>query len=147
MENPSVWSGLRWPIKAIIIAAPIVAIIWYAATHGLIPGLNSAESANVAKAQILKDEINVNSTSKKLAVPDVDQSELAEVAQRPQIRVMNWVWFANAGIFSANGGTNTMKGSLMDQYGACEPEDLMDLEKNFERIIWIAGNDIVENIR
>jgi len=117
MENPSVWSGLRWPIKAIIIAAPIVAIIWYAATHGLIPGLRSAESANVAKAQILKDDINVSTTTKKLDVPDIEQSELADVAQRPQIRVMNWVWFANAGIFAANGGTNTMKGSLMDQFG------------------------------
>lgn len=117
MENQSFWSGLRWPVKAIVIAAPIVALVWYAATHGLIPGMHSAESANVSKASILKDEINVNSTSKKLAVPDIEQSEFAEVGNRPEIRVMNWVWFANAGIFSANGGAKTMKGSLMDQYG------------------------------
>lgn len=34
----------------------------------------------------------------------------------------------------------------LKEYGAWDYEELMDLEKNFERIVWIAGNDIVENI-
>ena len=37
---------------------------------------------------------------------------------------------------------HTLKG-----YGAWDNEELMDLEKNFERIVWIAGNDIVDDTR
>jgi OmpA-OmpF porin, OOP family len=43
--------------------------------------------------------------------------EFANMNGKPDVRLMNWVWFGNAGIIAANGGTKTAKGSLMEQYG------------------------------
>ena len=120
MENqkPSFWSGLVWPIKAIVIAVPIIACIWLASSYGLIPGMTSAKSTQVSEAtNISRDEINVATTAKSLPVPNIEDMEFANVNGRPQINIMNWIWFANIGIPCANGGLKTMKGSLMDKYG------------------------------
>jgi OmpA-OmpF porin, OOP family len=117
MENKtSLWSGLRWPIKAIIIAAPILIAVWCANKFNLIPGLVSSSSKEVLKSTGNNEAINNEEAADKLAVPDVNDLELADVNGRSEIRLMNWVWFGNAGIFAANGGLNTMKNTLMDQY-------------------------------
>ena len=117
MENKtSLWGGLRWPIKAIIIAIPIMAAVWVANEFNLIPGLKSSSSKEVTKSSGSNDAINSEGTGDKLAVPDINDLELADVKDRTEIRLMNWVWFGNAGIFSANGGLKTMKNTPMDQY-------------------------------
>lgn len=51
--NESTWSRLRWPIKAIIIAIPIIAIIWFASNKG---ALNSpAVTTDSVAATTAKD--------------------------------------------------------------------------------------------
>ncbi len=116
-RKKSLWSGLRWPVKALIIALPIVAIVWAANNFGWIPGLKSAESEDVSKADIGNDEINSQADGERLPVPDINDLEYANMEGKPNLRLMNWVWFGNAGIFSANGGLRTTKGSLMEKYG------------------------------
>ena len=117
MENKtSLWGGLRWPIKAIIIAIPIMAAVWVANEFNLIPGLKSSSSKEVTKSSGSNDAINSEGTGDKLAVPDINDLELADVKDRTEIRLMNWVWFGNAGIFSSNCGLKTMKNTPMDQY-------------------------------
>jgi OmpA-OmpF porin, OOP family len=118
MENKqSIWGGLRWPIKAIVIALPILLLLWAANKFNLIPGLKSTVSQQIGKIGGSNDAINADDgTVNKLAVPDVNDLELANVESRKEIRLMNWVWFGNAGIFAANGGLKTMKNTLMDQY-------------------------------
>jgi len=34
MSNQSTWSQLRWPVKALIIAVPLIAGVWFATTQG-----------------------------------------------------------------------------------------------------------------
>ncbi len=117
MENrTSLWAGLRWPVKAIIIAIPILAAVWAANEFNLIPGLQSSSSKDISKINGSNDAINSDGATEKLAVPDINDLETADVSGRTEIRLMNWVWFGNAGIFSANGGLRTMKNTLMDQY-------------------------------
>jgi len=114
----SFWGGLAWPLKVIAIIIPISGAVWFASSLGLIPGMTSAKSTKVAEAtNISHDEINVVTAAKSLPVPNIDDSEYANVTGRPQINMMNWIWFANIGIPCANGGLKTMKGSLMDKYG------------------------------
>ncbi len=117
MENKSIWSGLRWPIKAIIIAIPILLMAWVANKYNLIPGLKSSSSREISRNSGSNDAINSeDEMTNKLNAPDINDLELADVSARPEIRLMNWVWFGNAGIYAANGGLNTMKNTLIDQY-------------------------------
>jgi OmpA-OmpF porin, OOP family len=111
------WNGLRWPFKAILITIPIILFYLLANKYNLIPGLKSSESREVSRIGGSNDAINSEESSmKKLAVPDINDLEIAEVSARKEIRLMNWVWFGNAGIFAANGGLKTMKNTLMDNY-------------------------------
>ncbi|HRH30493.1 MAG TPA: OmpA family protein [Candidatus Paceibacterota bacterium] len=116
-KNPSMWNGLAWPVKAILIVIIICAVGWGAYSLNLIPGLSTEESKVVAKAEMSKESVNTTSKTDMLPVPNIDEMDYAEVDNRPLIKLMNWVWFGNAGIFSANGGLVTMKGTLMDEYG------------------------------
>ncbi|RQO32371.1 hypothetical protein DBR32_01840 [Taibaiella sp. KBW10] len=43
-NQPSTWSRLRWPIKALIIALPLVALLWIAQKSGWIDKLNEQTS-------------------------------------------------------------------------------------------------------
>ncbi len=117
MANQSLWSGLRWPVKAIILAAPIVALVWAGSHFGWIPGLKSDTSKDVKKSDISNETVNTADATAMLPVPVVGDLEYADMSSKPEIRLMNWVWFANSGIFSANGGLLTTKGSLMEKYG------------------------------
>lgn len=115
-SKPSLWAGLRWPIKALIIAAPIVAAIWAADKFDLIPGLKTDTSKEVKKSDIGNEVIDSKDATGMLPVPDVNDIEFATMTGKPEVRLMNWVWFGNAGIYAANGGLKTAKGSLMEQY-------------------------------
>ena len=50
--KPSFWAGLRWPVKAIIIALPIVGGIWAASKFDMIPGLKTDTSKEIKKSVI-----------------------------------------------------------------------------------------------
>lgn len=117
MANQSLWSGLRWPVKAIIIAAPLVELVWAASHFGWIPGLKSENSKEIKKSEITNDTVNTSDATSMLPVPNVADLEYANMNDKQEVRLMNWVWFANSGIFSANGGLLTAKGSLMEKYG------------------------------
>jgi OmpA-OmpF porin, OOP family len=114
--KPSLWGGLRWPVKALIIAIPIVAGIWAASKYDLIPGLKTDTSKEVKKSDIGNDVVDTKDVTGMLPVPDVNDIEFAEMSGKPEVRLMNWVWFGNAGIYAANGGLKTAKGSLMEKY-------------------------------
>lgn len=116
MSLKETWTGLRWPIKAVIIGLFATGAFFGLDHFNLIPGLKSVESQDVG--QFKTDNVAINNTDETamLPVPNPDDAELAEL-QSPQVRLMNWVWFGNAGVFSANGGLNTTKGSLMEKYG------------------------------
>jgi OmpA-OmpF porin, OOP family len=114
--KPSLWAGLRWPAKALIIAIPIVAGIWAASKYDLIPGLKTDTSKEVKKSNIGNDVIDTKDATGMLPIPDVNDIEFAEMSGKPEVRLMNWVWFGNAGIYAANGGLKTAKGSLMEKY-------------------------------
>jgi OmpA-OmpF porin, OOP family len=116
-ENKSLWAGLRWPIKAIFIAIPLLLLVWLANKYDWIPGLKTATSKDVNKSNFDNNEINTADASAMLAVPDINDLEFANMAGKPEVRLMNWVWFGNAGIMAANGGLKTAKGSLMEKYG------------------------------
>ncbi len=114
------WGGLRMSIKALIIVVPSFFGIYYLYTKGMIPGLSSQASKAVSSATISQDAINTSSSisaDDNIAPPNLDEMDFADVVNRLEIRVMEWVWFANAPIFTANGGLNTMKGTLMDKMG------------------------------
>jgi OmpA-OmpF porin, OOP family len=114
--KPSFWAGLRWPVKAFIIALPIVGGIWAASKFDMIPGLKTDTSKEIKKSDIGNDVIDTKDATGMLPVPDVNDLEFAEMKDKPEIRLMNWVWFGNAGIYAANGGLKTAKGSLMEKY-------------------------------
>lgn len=114
--KPSLWSGLRWPVKALIIALPIVGAIWAANKFDLIPGLKTDTSKDVKKSDIGNEVIDTKDATGMLPVPDVNDIEFATMTGKPEVRLMNWVWFGNAGIYAANGGLKTAKGSLMEKY-------------------------------
>ena len=115
----TLWNALSPIVKFIVIVLIVGAFTglgYVGVTKGWIPGIKSAESKLVDEANMNDEGVNTHSSSAKLQVPDIDELEFADVEDRPEIRLMNWVWFGNAGIFSANGGQKTMKGTLMDQY-------------------------------
>jgi OmpA-OmpF porin, OOP family len=116
-EKKSLWAGLRWPIKAIFIAIPILLLVWLANKYDWIPGLKTATSQDVSKSNFDNQAINTADASAMLPVPNVDDLEFANMNGKPEVRLMNWVWFGNAGIIAANGGAKTAKGSLMEKYG------------------------------
>lgn len=119
MENQrkqSFLSAINPTIVKIFFVLLILGVGWYAYSAGWIPGLTSEKSKEVKKAEMSKDEVNTTSKADMLPIPDIMDMEYADVENRPQIRLMNWIWFGNAGIFSANGGSTTMQGSLMDKF-------------------------------
>ncbi len=125
MENangkPSLWGGLKPSLKRFLKTVFFIALglgaLWGAYANGLIPGFSSQKSVDVDKASISQDAVNSTTKADMLPIPNIDEMEFADAEERPELRLMNWVWFGNAGIFSANGGSATMKGTLMDQYG------------------------------
>ncbi len=47
-NNPSTWSRLRWPVKAIIILIPLLALLWLGQKFGLADKLGGGDQANTA---------------------------------------------------------------------------------------------------
>lgn len=114
-NSTGIWAGLRWPVKALIIAAPIVALIWGAAKFDMIPGLKSDTSKDIVKFGAANEGINSSMSASEIPVLDINDIEFSEtVTAQPEMRLMEWIWFGNAGIFSANGGLKTAKNSLME---------------------------------
>jgi OmpA-OmpF porin, OOP family len=117
MESKGIWSGLRWPVKAIIIALPVLALVWAANKYGWIPGLKTEQSKEIGKYTGETGGVDDKGTGELMKPLDINDIEFANMAGKPEVRLMNWVWFGNAGIYSANGGQKTAKGSLMEKYG------------------------------
>lgn len=112
----NIWNSLSKGVHIIIIICVIGGLGYLAYSKGWIPGIKSIATKLVKKADIENTSINVKTTDAEMPVPKLDESELADVKDRTEVRVMDWVWFATAPIFTANGGLNTVKGSLMDNF-------------------------------
>jgi OOP family OmpA-OmpF porin len=113
-----VWKGLSGVIKTVIIVVLLVTVGGAAMHFGLIPGLRSAKSQEVTKYSSTNDVISSrDATTGMLPVPKASDAEIADGDSLKAIRQMDWVWFGTAGVYTANGGLNTVKGSLMEHYG------------------------------
>ncbi len=107
---------VKYPLIVILLIGGFLALDHF----GLIPGTTTSESKKVGnenkidKKQTQDVFVGITKTPKK-EVPNFNNLEEAETTNRPEVRMMNWIWFGNAGIFTANGGPVTMKNSFMDQ--------------------------------
>ena len=113
-------SGIRPGVKRLALALLVIGAVYGAWSFGLIkiPGLTSEKSKVVGGGKITQEVANEKGASTPmLEVPDINNLQLANTEGRTELRLMNWVWFANAPVICANGGLNTMAGSLMDKAG------------------------------
>jgi OmpA-OmpF porin, OOP family len=81
---------------------------------GLIPQAQSVESVVPVKADL--PTINNQPPPKTIENLNLPSNTPAQSSGK-QVRVLHWAWNAHLGIFFANGGKTTTKGSLMDQRG------------------------------
>lgn len=54
-NNPSTWSRLRWPVKAIIILIPLLAIIWLGQKFGLADKISNADNSSTSSISTSAD--------------------------------------------------------------------------------------------
>lgn len=112
------WTGMtpeaRKKVKTILVIFFVIAaaaVLWFS------PILKSQKSKDVAKYGAENSGVSSVMEAAKLPVPDVTDAEFAEMDSIPQTKLIHWIWFGNAPIFTANGGAKTVKGSLMEKYG------------------------------
>jgi outer membrane protein OmpA-like peptidoglycan-associated protein len=115
------WTGLtpeaRKRIKTILVVILIIAAGFVVYEKGWIPGLRSSKSMEVAKFNADNSGVNSTMDAALLKVPNIKDAQFADMDSIPQTKVIHWIWFANAPLYTACGGTHTMKGSIMEQYG------------------------------
>ena len=122
--NPTkvgLWAGMQPKLKSRIkytfLAILFLGGLYVAYTQGWIPGLKSDKSKEVAKFSSDNSGLNTNTEATKLAVPKVQDAEFATMDNIKETRLINYIWAGNLGMGAANGGPQTMKGSLMEQFG------------------------------
>ncbi|MDA3613380.1 hypothetical protein [Polluticaenibacter yanchengensis] len=64
-ENPSTWSRLRWPAKAIIILIPLLGIFWLSQKTGLIDKINNQNTEVTTTTDNNTDKNKTEDTGKK----------------------------------------------------------------------------------
>ncbi|RYD97723.1 MAG: hypothetical protein EOP54_09960 [Sphingobacteriales bacterium] len=74
-NNPSTWSRLRWPVKAIIILIPLIAVLWLGQKFGLADKLSGGEQASTGS--------NNNSPSMPGAAQKASTTANADLEHRP----------------------------------------------------------------
>lgn len=123
-QNPqggSTWSRLqpKWKTRIKILVAAIILIGGFYGAYELnmIPGFSSSKSKEINKFSADNSGLNSNTEAAKLKVPNVKNMEFAVQDNIKETRLMNYIWFGNAGMIAATGGPVTMKGSLMEQFG------------------------------
>lgn len=127
MENPNApqklnaWTGMtpegRKKVKTIIGVIFIVALAIGAWQFGWIPGLKSSKSMDISKYTSENGVVSSTMGAEMLPVPNAADAEFAEMDSIPVTKLIHWIWFGNAPIFTANGGSKTVKGSIMETYG------------------------------
>ena len=114
-KKVSTWGGLNPKLK-IGIYVLILALVGFGVWKSGIISLKSEKSKEVAKFSSDNSGLNTNTESAKIKVPSITDSEFSTIDAK-ETRVINYIWFGNAGMWSANGGPVTTKGSLMEQFG------------------------------
>ena len=116
-----IWAGLQPSIKSkikigggIVVFLLAIFLVWH---FDLIKGLSSSQSKEVGKFSSDNSGLNTNTESAKLPVPNIKNSEFSVQDNVKETKLINYIWFGNAGMFTANGGAVTVKGSLMEQFG------------------------------
>ena len=79
------------------------------------PGLRVGGSKVLNGITIASDNIDNAAKGAQLPLPSTDVSKT--VSSKPQVRIAEYAWNANAGMIAANGGPNTTKGSIMENLG------------------------------
>lgn len=62
-NNPSTWSRLRWPVKAIIILIPLLGLLWLGQKMGLADKLNQTSESNTAAGDASSSSNTASSSS------------------------------------------------------------------------------------
>ena len=127
MENQNdtqkigIWAGMKpsakKTIKRLGVVLILIAVGFTAYQMGWIPGFHSSKSKEVTKFGADNSGVNSTMDAALLKVPNVKDAQFADMDSIPQTKVIHWIWFANAPLYTACGGTHTMKGSIMEQYG------------------------------
>lgn len=65
MSNPSSWSRLRWPIKALLIAVPVVGLGYLATEKGWIGGKTGAETTQTTTSPTSGEESKTKESTKQ----------------------------------------------------------------------------------
>jgi hypothetical protein len=86
MSNPSAWSRLRWPIKAIIIAVPIIGIGYLATTQGWLDGSKNSDTTTTEQIVEPKTDNGEKSdnTNEQTTPSNAKSGELRTFAFQPE---------------------------------------------------------------
>lgn len=79
------------------------------------PGLRVEASKQLSGLELSKDDLDNTTKTAMIDVPSTSVS--TKVQNQPRIRIGGYAWNGQQGIYAANGGAFTTKGSLMEQYG------------------------------
>ena len=110
------WGNLSRFAKALIIFGPIATVVILLLIFGRFPGMRSHESVNLMKFSADNTSINSSVQVQMLPVPKIDQIEYSTI-DSPEYSIIHWIWMGNAPLFTANGGSITLKGSIMEKCG------------------------------
>jgi len=120
-KNLGWWGGIdpkfRTKIKIVCSIILLVAVVFCVWKFDLIKGLKSGKSKQITSFSSDNSGLNTNTESAKLKVPNIKDAEFAVQDNIKEVKMINYIWFGNAAMFTANGGPLTMKGSLMEQFG------------------------------
>ncbi len=86
MSNGSTWSRLRWPIKAMIIALPLVGLVWLGTQTDILKKIGSGNSDNTDSPSMPSSSNNANnqnSNSSNTATPKFEHRTFAYTPQDP----------------------------------------------------------------
>lgn len=117
-------SNRRFNKKAFIILAVVLGLFFWKGVPALldtelgqklIPSKKVQESVIVSKVTLPDAPKNIESTSPPVPMPSGEISN--SVSSSPEIRYQVWAWNSQMGMFFANGGVQTTKGSILEKRG------------------------------
>lgn len=102
-NETSTWGRLRWPVKAIIIAVPLVAVVWWASTKGIIGSgpapVNTTQTTTGTSAD--NSEEQSSSPEKTGSTVAADHRSFAYQPEKPVNGVMKGVVEVGASGFNS----------------------------------------------
>jgi outer membrane protein OmpA-like peptidoglycan-associated protein len=112
-QNPSLWGGMRSGVKVAIVGIPLF-IVALVALYFFSPDVKHYVSRTVGGIQTESNVVdNKGAATAMLPLP----SDKPTTKPMPVVNFMGYLWNTLAGWSAANGGPQTMEGSLMEKAG------------------------------